>query len=505
VVSLSAATDIGSTPNPIQVDAGTLNFSGRAVTIEEANATQLAGTNTADSLSLTSGGDITEAASATLLVANNASFSAGDHAITLTNAGANKFGSLTFSGGAVTIVEADATQLTGANKATDFLSLTSGGPITEAPGATLSVTNNASFSAGANAITLTNLGANRFGSLTFNTSSAVTINAEGDTVLTGSSTADSLKLASTGSITDVPGISLAVTGNASFAGSSIKLGSPNLGLHDGIDFGSLTFSSPGAVSIQEASATKLSGASNADSLTLIANGEIANEPLASLSVTKNANLKADIITLDGINHFGSLTFNGAAVTIKEADATQLFGANTATNSLSLTSGGDITEAAGATLAVTNNANFAAGSNAITLTNAGANSFGNLTVSGGAVTIAEADATQFAGASSATSLSLTSGGAITEAGGATLAVTNNASFAAGSNAITLTNAGANNFGTLTFSGGAVAIAEASATQLAGANTASSLSLTSGGAITEAAGATLSVTNNASFAAGAMRSR
>src|SRR5262249_62244694 len=99
------------------------------------------------------------------------------------------------------------------------------------------------------------------------------------------------------------------------------------------------------------------------------------------------------------------------------------------------------------------------------------------------------------------LARASGGAITEARGATLAVTNNASFAAGANAITLTNAGANNFGSLTFTGGPVSITEPSATQLAGANTASSLSLTSGGAITEALGATLAVTNNASFAAGA----
>ena len=118
----------------------------------------------------------------------------------------------------------------------------------------------------------------------------------------------------------------------------------------------------------------LSGASNADSLTLISNGSITNEAGTKLDVTKNANLQADIITLgnhagDAIN-FGNLTFSGGTVTITEASATQLAGASTASNLLSLTSLGDITEAAGASLSVTNNASFVAGANAITLTNAG---------------------------------------------------------------------------------------------------------------------------------------
>src|SRR5262249_57144012 len=104
-------------------------------------------------------------------------------------------------------------------------------------------------------------------------------------------------------------------------------------------------------------------------------------------------------------------------------------------------------------------------------------------------------------SSAASLSLTSAGDITEAHGATLAVTNNASFSAGANAVTLTNAGANSFGSLTFAGGEVTITEADATQLSGTNTASSLVLASGGAITEAGGAPLAVTENPHYAAGA----
>src|SRR6185503_8856893 len=223
-VSLSAAGDIGSTPNPINVDAGTLNFnSPGTVAISEGNDTVLTGLNSAGSLSLTSGGAISEAAGTTVAVTNNASFAAGTNAITLD--GTNNFGSLTFHGGAVSIVEADTTQLAGASTASS-LSLTSGGEITEGISGTLSVTGNASFSAGAGGITLFNVanGGNNFGSLTFNTTGDVTISETSSTVLSGSNTAGGLTLSSGGSITDNPGTSIVVTGGASLnANGSINL------------------------------------------------------------------------------------------------------------------------------------------------------------------------------------------------------------------------------------------------------------------------------------------
>ena len=71
-------------------------------------------------------------------------------------------------------------------------------------------------------------------------------------VLSGTSTASSLDLDSTASITDDGTADLTVTGNADLAGASIAL-------DDTFGFGSLTFNSAGAVSISEAGATVLSG------------------------------------------------------------------------------------------------------------------------------------------------------------------------------------------------------------------------------------------------------
>src|SRR5205823_4709668 len=76
-----------------------------------------------------------------------------------------------------------------------------------------------------------------------------------------------------------------------------------------------------------------------------------------------------------------------------------------------------------------------------------------------------------------------------------------SLSAGS--VTIAAAGSVNFGSVTFaSSGSVSITEDSATQLAGAHTAGTLVLTSAGAVTEAAGASLTVTNNAALTGAAI---
>src|SRR5439155_1143355 len=160
-----------------------------------------------------------------------------------------------------------------------------------------------------------------------------------------------------------------------------------------------------------------------------------------------------------------------------------------------------------TLAITNSVAFDAFSSLITLGDdpADTTNFGSLTFTGGAVTITEDSATILASSNSASSLALTSAGSITDAAArtdagpdraagsitdaaaTTLAVTNNATFGAGSSAITLgDDAGdTTNFGSLTFTGGAVTITEDSASVLAGSNSATSLALTSAGSITDAA--------------------
>ena len=471
---------------------GSLTFDGGGVTIVETDGTVLSGSNTATSLNLDSGGTIVDAAAATLTVMGNADF-AGT-AIVLNNAAAHAFDTLTFnSPGAVVIMEADATVLSGLSTASVLVLSAMVGSITDDGTVDLTVTGNANFdSVDDSAITLDDVYA--FGNLTFD-GGVVTIVETDGTVLSGSNTATSLNLDSGGTIVDAVGATLTIMGNADFAGTAIVLN--NAAVHV---FDTLTFNSPGAVIIMEADATVLSGLSTASVLVLSAAvGSITDDGTANLTVTGNANFDSvddSAITLDDTYAFGSLTFDGGVVTIAETDGTVLSGSNTAT-SLNLDSGGTIVDAVGATLTVMGNADFAG--TAIVLNNAAAHAFDTLTFnSPGAVIIMEADATVLSGLSTASVLVLSAAvGSITDDGTADLTVTGNANFdSVDDSAITLDDTYA--FGSLTFDGGVVTIVEADDTILSGPNTATSLDLDSGGTILDAVGATLTVMGNADFA-------
>src|SRR5205814_6005880 len=139
---------------------------------------------------------------------------------------------------------------------------------------------------------------------------AVSIAEDSDTSLTGTSTADSLVLASTAAISTTASASLLVSNNATFRGTSITLGNQT---SDSFNFGSLTFNSGGAVSIAEHSDTSLTGTSTPDTLILASAGAITNTASASLLVGNNASFSGTSIDLgnqtsDSFN-FGSLTFN----------------------------------------------------------------------------------------------------------------------------------------------------------------------------------------------------
>jgi Ca2+-binding RTX toxin-like protein len=492
---------------------GTLTFTATgAVLISEDSATVLTGTSSAASLSLISeNGSITDAAGTSLTITNTAvlvtlvagqGITLGDDPTDTTN-----FGSLLFiSAGAVSISENSATVLTGPNAALSLNLISETGSITDTAGTALTVTNNATFttSSAGQAITLgDNAGdATQFGSLTFVSNGAVSISEDNSMQLTGNSSANSLVLtAETSTITDAVGTTLNVTNNATLnsngAGAGIALGDDPT---DTTNFGSLTFTSTGAVSISENSATVLTGTSTALGLVLTSEtGSITDNAGTSLTVTNNATFTttaaAQAITLGDnaadVTNFGTLTFvSTGAVSISEdgtANGVDLAGVNTANSLVLIAESGTIEDAAATSLTVTNNASFtsnAAVGSGITLgDNVGdTTDFGTLTFnSTGAVSISENSDTIVTGTNTANSLLLTSEtGTITDAVTTSLTVTNNARFVG--TAITLGDSPADttNFGTLSFtSAGAVTITEDSTMNVAGtaSNTSAALTLTS----------------------------
>jgi len=234
------------------------------------------------------------------------------------------------------------------------------------------------------------------------------------------------------------------------------------------------------------------------SLDLTTTGAVVQTADTSLSVTGAASIDAggNAVTLEqsGNDFQGALAVTGGAISITDTNALSL--GDIDAGSLTIAAGGDVTQEAGSSLSVSGEASVDAGSNAITLTRAGNNFQGAVSLSGGAVSINDANALSL-GTTSATALTVTANGALTQTGDIT--VTGSSSVDAGNGTITFDRAGNDFQGALSIEGGAVTIANAGALTL-GTSDVDSLSITAGGAITQADGTSLAVSSTASFAAG-----
>jgi hypothetical protein len=254
-VVLDAATDVtlngGNDFDRLTFDAG------GAVSVTEADGFVLDGTSAADSLALVATvGSITDSAASDLTVTGNASFTANGAGGAITLDDAVALGTLTFnSAGAVSITEADGFDLAGVSTA-EGLSLTATtGAIGDTGMADLDVTGNARFTANGAGGAITLEEAYAFGSLTFASGGAVDIKESDATQLTGTSTAASLDLDSTGFIADDGSSDLTVAGLATLSGSSITLTDTN-------DFGSLDVTTTaGSATINETNGFTLESAS----------------------------------------------------------------------------------------------------------------------------------------------------------------------------------------------------------------------------------------------------
>ena len=605
-----------------------------SITDDDANATTITVTEDAQ---FSANGEILLANNTgdALDVGENASFMSTNGNITVGGDGSVSLGSVTFnSSGTVTITEDGDMVVTGTNTA-NVLTLTADGgsingdnnavtsiTVTEEAqfiadgeivlanntGDVLSVGKNASFMSTNDDITVGGDGAVALGSVTFNSPGTVTITEDGDMVVTGTNTANVLTLTADGgsingdnnAVTSITvteeaqfiaddeillanniGDALDVGKNASFTSTNHDI---TVGGDGAVTLGSVTFDSPGAVSITEDDAMVITGTNNAGTLALTSGDTITDDAGTTIEVTDTGSFEAagdltladaggDDLSVGGNTSFtsttgnitvgdggafqaGSLTFEAdavapnGAVKIIQTGAMVLTGTNSA-RTLSLTSQtGSITDASATSITVDEGAQFSAsgdivlantasdvlsvGDNAsftsttsdITVGSAGSVTLGSVTFnSTETVTITEDGDMVVTGANTAGILNLTSKtGSITDASatsitvdegaqfsangnivlantaGDVLSVGGNASFTSTNNDITVGGAGAVTLGSVTFnSPGAVSITENDAMVITGANTAQTLSLTSGGTITDNAGTTIEVTDTASFQA------
>jgi|GEM_PF-2946039 len=379
----SAATNLGA--GALSVTAEVIAFSATVTTTGDATLTAL--------------GAITTAGAGLDLMADDLVLSAGSGA-DLDTTVATLTATITGAGN-LQIDETDALQIDGLAVTAGNATVLAGGALSDSASATINVPfGTASF--GGTTIVLGESAGNatNFGSLTFNSASAVNITEDSATNLTGTSTAATLELTSAAALTDAALTTLTVTGNADLSAASIALGDS---VGDTTNFGSVTFNSAGAVVLFEDSATELTGINSAATLSLASASALTDAAATTLTVTGNASLSGNSITLGDdaadVLNFGTLTVNsiGAVVITEDSDA-ELAGPNTA-GSLDLTSPLNITDSVGTSLAVTGNAIFDGAS--ITLgDNAGdTTNFGSLNFSAtGSVAITEDSAMVLVGAS-----------------------------------------------------------------------------------------------------------
>ena len=472
----SGSIDLGNAGNTFNgsvsfVASGAGNLQN--VTIFDSVALNLLGLTIDGNLVATSGDAITQSGGS-LNVGGLASFtSTGSGAngnITLNDSG-NNFGSLGLSsanGSAVSVTEAAGTGPT-AGTALDTiavnngsLTIHAGGAISQVSGKTITVGGLADFfSSGSGVdgeIVLANAG-NNFGSLGLHS-------ANGDGVLVveaGSTALDTVSVpngvvivVSGGDITQVGGKTILAGGNALFeapAGNSILVGNSGNTFNGTVNFAPTTAGNLLNVAVSDTTALDLQALTLDGTLTVNAGGPITQSGALNIAglasfADSGSGVNGNITLNNTANNFGSLALNsanGASVQVTEASATALDNVAVNNGDLAITSGGDITQVAGKTVAVGGTATFTSvGGASVLLGNAG-NAFGgpvSFVSSGGGnllnVSVQNNGAFNIQGLTIDGNLNVTANGAITDSGNLTVGGTT--TLAAGSgNDITLDNA------------------------------------------------------------------
>ena len=470
---------------------GALSLTGSSAAITDANALVLGSVSLGGgSLTVNTSGAITQSGPIT---AGAESFSAGANPITLTNAGNDFTGAVSLTGGAVSLTDANALDLGSVNVSS--LNVVSGGAITQS--APLSVSGTATFAAGANAITLANV-TNDFGGPVSLGGGAVALT-DANALTLGLVNASSLTVNATSITQDASGLSVSGTTTLN-AGSIALTTATNV-------FGTLVTTSGGSVSVTDANAVSL-GAINAASLNVTAGGAITQSAPVTVSGASAFAAGANPITLtNASNDFtGAVNLTGSSAAITDANALALGTVSLGGGSLTANASGAITQTGPITAGASS---FSAGANPITLTNAGNDFTGAVSLTGGAVSLTIANALDL-GLVNVSSLNVVAGGAITQSGPIAAGTT---SLGAGSNAITLPNATNDFTGAVSLTGGAVSITDANALTLGtlatGALTAVStgalnlgqgavggnlVATSNGGAITQSGGLTVAGTSS-----------
>ena len=451
-----ASNDIAS----LSVTAGSGNIS-----LNNANQIDLQASSMTGNLTLSTSGNITQ--NGALDVDGTADLNANGAGITLENA-ANDFGSLKVNAGNASVVDANQVSLA-ASTVTGNLTLSTTGNITQS--GALDVDGAADLNANGADITLENA-ANDFGSLKVNAGNASITDAN-QVVLAASTVTGNLTLSTTGDITQSGALDVDGTVDLSSNGGDINLTNVSN------DFGTLKVNAANA-ELVDANQLSLNTSNLTGDLTLTTTGQITQVGAIDVDgITELASNGAAITLENASNDFASLRLNGSSASI--VDRNQLVvGTSQLTGDLSLTTNGDISQ--NGVLDVDGKTTLNSNGGDITLENA-SNDFATIQLVAANASVVDANQIVLDTSNLTGDLSVQSSGNQSQLGA--LSVSGVASFNAGSADISLQNA-ANDFSTLSLTGGSASVTDSNQIVLGSSDLAGSLTLSSGGNVSQSAG-------------------
>ena len=455
------------------------------------------------------GGQVSQGTASQLRVGGTTSINANSNSITLLNANNDFIGNVNVSTSVGDIGIADANNISFSGiSTTGDLTVNAGGNIVDAVGSSISVVGITRFNA-----TNVVLGDNTGDLVNFNAISSATTQ---DFILTEDSastllnvSARNLTVNSSGGIFDGRRTDIVVSDQATFnAATAIRIGENGT---DTFNAGSVNFNAGGHVHIWENTGIIFTGDNTANSITVISEGNIADNATATINIANIAHFEGDNIILgdsatDQYNS-GSLEFvTFGDLNLTENSDTHIIETKNRAQRLFLTSEGAITDAADAQTNIELFSQFTAnsvnlGESATDEFNAGSIGF-NTT---GAFNISEDSATNIAGFNTANSSNIVSSGAITNiftganGNGANIDIATMAAFEGASITLGQEANDSVNFGALQLnSPGVATVSEDSATHLTQSSQVQALNLTSTGAVTDALTSSINVTGIANVA-------
>ena len=490
---------------------GSFGATGDTVSVTEVDNIALIGLEASVLNATSTSGLIFDRANEVLNVDGAATFTTeASNSITI-NTAENTFGSFNADGSNVTL-ELDQAAALGTISAVN-LTVTSDAGIGEAARSKISVSGAATLTAEGNAITL-DTADNEHDFRTLSATGSIVSIDDVNRIELDAVNATDLSIEAGGRITDIGTIS--VTRDTSFiaenrAGTTrfdIVLDEGTHAFDEPVELrgADVTLSAAEGLALGDIIATTLDVTARGGAIIDAENAELQVTGLANF-VAQNQNGTSEFdVTIDNAdNSLGAIAGAGDAVTLVSPGAIAL--ATIDANSLSVTAGGDITEASTSAVSVSGDATLDAGNNRIDLNDTvDTHDFdGEVTLTGSEVALDDIDGIQLSSVT-AGSLDIDAGGAITDTVGQTISVSGASTFdAIGSDgsrfAVELDNAmgpGGHDFNRVGGSGAEVTLIDQDGIALTDLD-ADRLTVMAGGTITDSAGATITVTNDTTLEA------